>query len=30
MAYPAVTAFLKGNGYLPSGILVTAVLKGWL
>jgi sulfatase maturation enzyme AslB (radical SAM superfamily) len=28
MAYPALTAFLDGNGLLPSGILITAVLKG--
>jgi sulfatase maturation enzyme AslB (radical SAM superfamily) len=28
MGYPAVTAFLKANGHLPQGILVTAVLKG--
>lgn len=28
MVYAAVTAFLRANGYLPSGILVTAVLKG--
>src|SRR5262245_48863592 len=28
MAYAAVTAFLRANGYLPSGILLTAVLSG--